>query len=59
MALLLAREEPVSIAIVELLGQAMRRLVAEQIQQAHSFELVASKQLALEIPRLALVASPE
>jgi hypothetical protein len=32
MALLLVREKPVSMAIVELLGRAMRRLVAEQIQ---------------------------
>lgn len=41
MAFLLVREKQVPPATVELLAKAMRRLVAEQIQQAHSVELAA------------------
>ena len=41
MALLLVREKLASMAIVELLAKTMRRLVREQIQQAHSLELAA------------------
>ena len=43
MALLLEREKPVSMAIVELPGTATRRPVVEQIQQAHSVELAARR----------------
>jgi hypothetical protein len=61
MALLLVREKLASMAIVELLAKAMRRLVREQIQQAHSVEpaalhLAAEKQLARATLQRALFA---
>ena len=57
------REKPVQVVIVDLPGEAMRRLVRREIRQAHSAEpaapcLAAEKQVAQATLRQALFALP-